>query len=253
MGKTSNNNPEFKQSVLLTGEKLSFLESNSEVQSFCKLLKERDTKDFDKHHKHGFELLVDALIEKNKDSLHQITGAAYSSILVYNTDADLKIHAGANIDPKHADHLTDIEHRNCAEKQAGISASVDELSNKHLDLMFLYRRPEHDRDHDPEKLVPCSDCARNYLFDLQQNNGKLVIILPDARFREFLVEDGSYHPDHSVDIIQASQSKIFYRIINARELPFLKIEKDLGSQFAMQNQAVNQIISLKSLNNDYLI
>lgn len=232
-----------------TGEKLKFCERETDVRLLAKSLKKGKKNNFDHREKHGLELLFDALVTKNQDSHNPITGAAYSSVLIYDISKKLRIHAGANIDPAHAHHLASAKHRNCAEKQASLSAKSDDLGDEHLDLMFLYRKPEANRAHEPEMLVPCSDCAKNYLMHLIENQGKLIILLPDNKDREFLVDANPVNNDHAVSTVKINDKELHYRIIDAEELPYLKIERQLGSKAKNGNDDNScEIISLENLN-----
>lgn len=220
------------QKTEFTGERLKNLEENSSVKSFLYALKDGKKEKYLKEEIKGFSTLVTALINKNQDSQGHISGAHYSSILVYKIGQGLKIHAGANIDPSSLEHFDSVEHRRCAERQAALSAHRHQLSNEHLDLMFLYRRPEEDREHTPEMLVPCSDCAVNYLNYLKDNQGKLVVILPNDNPKEFLMEGGSQKHNNLIEVLTDAESKekIYYKIIDFDEIPYLKLEASLGEK-----------------------
>lgn len=231
-----------------TGERLENLENDICVQSFLKALKQDQKENYSSEAIQGFYTLVSALIDKNQDSQGPISGAHYSSILVYKIGNGLRIHAGANIDPSSVEHFDSKEHRRCAERQAALSAQKQKLSNEHLDLMFLYRRPEEEREHTPEMLVPCSDCAVKYLNDLKVNRGKLIVILPDDKPREFLMEEEALNNHHLIQTVKASSGRnIYYKIIDSQEIPYLKLEASLGSK---AKGSEGSITNLDNLIND---
>ncbi len=232
-----------------TGEKLEFLEKEADVKNICKSIKLDQFKKFSKKEAKGLGLLFNALKEKSKDSHSPHSNASYSSILAYDIAKHFHLHAGANLDPEDPEHLSDPYHRRCAEKQASLSAKSYDLKNEHLDLIFLYREPEDEREHDPEMLVPCSDCARNYLLDLVKNQGKLVILLPDDKPRAFLEENNPINNDNSVTTMDSPSGKVYYRIINTDELPYLKIEGSLGGKVINSNSHCD-VVTLNSLNLD---
>lgn len=236
------------ESSILTGEKFEFLEESDNVRKAAKAivksnLQPGDSPSFAPEEKVGFAELVEALIQKSMDAHNPISNAAYSSFLIYHAMDDIKIHAGANIDPHHHDHFSSPEHRNCAEKQAHLSAQSaaesGELELDCLDLMLLFRKPQEDREHHPEMLVPCSDCATKQLLDLYDNNGKLVLVLPDDSEREFLVNGNPLNNDHKpssfeIETDEGEKRKYFYRIITHEEFPYLRIEANLGSKISKQ-------------------
>lgn len=177
--------------------------------------------------KEGLALISQIIKAKTKDSRCSISQAYYSAIHFYKQNEELKIHAGANIDPSRRELLKIKEHRNCAEKQAALSAiKIDKLSNPEMHMMFLYRRKDPARFLAAEKLLPCPDCYQRYIKDLIKNNGYLVLIVDDAEKRNFFSKDGF---DSSIKSIEINKQKIFYKIFNKHEMSFLNIEKTLGA------------------------
>ncbi|MDA0772452.1 MAG: hypothetical protein O3C63_05870 [Cyanobacteria bacterium] len=185
----------------------------------------------------ALQLITEALIIKSKDAVAPLSGAIYSSLQVYSNDDKLLIHAGANIDPSSIELLKSRKHRNCAEKQAAISAaSLDLVSNSEMRIMFLYRA--QDQKLKAEKLLPCIDCYETYIPELIKNKGKLVLILDDNSARTF-INDASY--DNSIKTLENSDSKnesnnIHYKIIDAAAMQNLNIEKVLGARVCAESQ-----------------
>lgn len=175
------------------------------------------------------KLIQEALLLKSKDAIAPLSGAAYSSLQVYSSDDKLMIHAGANIDPSSIELLKSRKHRNCAEKQAAISAAAkDLLNNSKMRVMFLYRK--QNTKLKAEKLLPCSDCYKTYIPDLIKNKGHLILILDDNSARKF-VDDPAY--DNSIKTL----GDIHYKIINADAMPNLNIEKSLGARVCAEHQS----------------
>lgn len=211
------------RSEKFTGEKLAALEKDKEVLQFLEAL-ENASANFSTEERKGLEKIAEALLSKNLDSISNISGAAYSAITIYKKNDEYLLHAGANIDPEHKNLFKSIEYRNCAEKQASMSArNSDQLNNDYLRYLFLYRRP--DKEYPPEKLLPCIDCTHKYVLDLVKNQGNLVIVLPDSKERNFFIEKHTA----SNEIHQLNQ-KLFYKVFNSEDLNFLRIEQSLGSR-----------------------
>lgn len=179
-------------------------------------------------------ILINKILKaKTKDSQCQISHAYYSAIHFYKQNDKLKIHAGANIDPSRKELLQDKTHRNCAEKQAALSAkNCDKLSNNEMQIMFLYRRKDPSRFLGPEKLLPCLDCYQSYIKDLIKNNGYLVLIIDDDEKRNFFNKEGF---DSNIKTLEINKEKVFYKIFNKHEMNFLHIEKVLGSSALLPN------------------
>lgn len=139
------------------------------------------------------------------------------------------IHAGANIDPSSIELLKSRKHRNCAEKQAAISAaSEDLLSNDQMRIMFLYRK--QDKKLKAEKLLPCIDCYETYINDLIKNKGLLVLIIDDNEERVFVNDK---HYDNSIKTLNG----INYKIFDAAAMHNLNIETVLGARVCAESQS----------------
>lgn len=180
-------------------------------------------------HSQALKLIRTSLQNKAKHALAPISAAHYSAIHCYYKSNNLIIHSGANIDPSSIELLKSRKHRNCAEKQAANSAaSQDLLSNKEMQIMFLYR--QNNSGMRAEKLVPCIDCYQTYIKDLIKNNGKLVLILDDDSPREFVNER-----DYNNSISQLGD--VYYKVLDARALMNLNIETSLGGRVCAEHQS----------------
>jgi cytidine deaminase len=146
--------------------------------------------------------------------------------MVFGIDTDkFAIHAGANIDPEHAWQLKEAQYRNCAEKQAFLSAALEGLSLDNLDYIFVYRKPESSRKYNPEMLTPCIDCYSKFVLPLMANKGQLAIVSKFSCGDEFLV-DTKHNRECHTDILSGENNIILFR---ANCLKILKIEARLGS------------------------
>jgi cytidine deaminase len=146
--------------------------------------------------------------------------------LVYERNEDLLIHAGANIDPQYRGQFADPKYRNCAERQAAISAwNSDQLTKQNLQIMFLYRKKNSSHNYGAEKLLPCRDCNEQYIEALIKNHGKLILIIDDNHPRTFLKEGSS---KQLIDSVSINGLLICYKIFDHKEIAFLKTEKDLA-------------------------
>jgi len=216
--------------VFFTGENLSRLASLESVQSFCKALAENKYSGFDLLEDEGLRQLVAALLTKNQEAHAPISNTAYSALMIYRSKQGYSLHAGANIDPARAEWLKLPQYRNCAEKQAALSASKNGLKNNNMVAMLLYRRQEAHALLSEEKLLPCLDCTRNYLYDLVANQGKLIVVMPNNNPRKFFIEtDMELDSNHIMPVALAEQV-LHYKIFKPTELNFLKIEKQLGAR-----------------------
>ncbi len=234
--------------LFFNGEKLSTLENLASVQSFCAAIDNDKYSSFDLLEEDGLRHVVSALLTKYQDANCRISNTAYSAVMIYADYARNKYHvyAGANIDPARPEWLKNPEYRNCAEKQAWLSASRDGFSKSELVAMLLYRRQEPAAVLAEEKLLPCLDCTRNYLYELVNNKGKLLVILPNNAPRNFFIDTNldldSNHisaimvPDENSNIDPllfsnpVAKRLLHYKIFKPTELNFLKIEKQLGAR-----------------------
>lgn len=181
----------------------------------------------------GFSEIYHELIHKINDCVAPLSNALYSSIMIYEKGDRYLIHAGANIDPETAEQLKNPLYRNCAEKQAALSAfTSDAETNEDLKTLFLFRKAHNGERFPAEKLIPCKDCYRSYIEDLMANDGKLVLIIEDSEPREFLVpgcEDEAIR--NQIRTIKSSMDEaINYVILDSQAMKFLKVEKELGGR-----------------------
>ncbi len=216
--------------MFFTGEKLKQLENLESVQSFCRAIEANKYFDFDLLEQEGLRQLVSALLAKNNEAKAPISNTAYSAVMIYHDHNGYSVHAGANIDPEQPEWLKLPQHRNCAEKQAALSASKQGLNNNKMVAMLLYRRQEPSALLSEEKLLPCLDCTRNYLYDLVANQGKLIVIMANNQPRKFFIEANIELDSNHISPIAVSDKVLYYKIFKPNELNFLKIEKQLGAR-----------------------
>ena len=218
----------------LTGTKLNNLEKTTTVQSFLNSILQDKVEDWNQDEVLGFSEIYHELIHKISDCIAPLSSAFYSSIMVYGKgNPSYLIHAGANIDPETKEQLKDPIYRNCAEKQAAVSAlKEDNETNKNLNVLFLFRKAQHHEIFPAEKLIPCKDCHRTYIEDLMANNGKLILVLEDSEQREFLLP--GYEEAEQINKIRTFKSamgeSINYVVIDSDAMRFLKIEPELGAR-----------------------
>lgn len=216
-----------------TGTKLTRLEKLDTVNKFLTAVLNGKTEAWQDDEALGFIELYKELVLKINDCIAPISKAYYSSIMVYKNGGGLCIHSGANIDPEKKEQLKEPIHRNCAEKQAALSASWhDQLSNRNLKILFLFRKSFTNQKFSAEKLIPCKDCSRNYVEDLLKNNGKLVVILEDDQPRDFLTKSFDRADSiNQIKTLEVSKShNMNYVIIDAEAMKFLKVESELGAR-----------------------
>lgn len=216
-----------------TGTKLSKLEKLDAVKNFVDSLLKGKVEEWTKDEALGFSEIYYELIHKINDCVAPLSNAFYSSIMIYENDSKYLIHSGANLDPENCEQLQNPIYRNCAEKQAAISAQkTDGATNKDLKAIFLFRKDHNREIFSSEKLIPCKDCYRTYLEDLIENDGKLILVIEDSQPREFLLP--GYSEADSVNEIRtiktAVDKAINYVIIDAEAMKFLRIEKELGAR-----------------------
>jgi cytidine deaminase len=196
----------------------------------------------------GLKSVYNAILEKNQDAICPVSNAAYSAIAVFQTSlkssltrSSIKafphlgnkytIHAGANIDPPSANLLSCTEHRNCAEKQAISSACENDRQDlRDLKFLFLYRRNKEYGSYSPEKLLPCKDCQARYFKYLIKNKGKLIIFSGENIPKYFLTAQSGVIENALFETLFINQHQsIYYKIFSADEIPYLKVEAELGS------------------------
>lgn len=160
-----------------------------------------------------------------------ISQAKYSALVVYESkDGEYKIFSGSNIDPETKEDLKLPEKRNCAETQAVTAAWREGCIADDVVLMFLYREPELGRLFTAEKLLPCLDCHKKYLSALVSNHGKLVLLLEDHSYKDFLPATFSGKDGNQIQELVYDEEKIHYIVFDAMRMLFLNIEKKLGSR-----------------------
>jgi hypothetical protein len=153
-----------------------------QVDFNCKALKQNFDKKF-------FENLYTEARRISQTAIAPISHAYYSSILVFENKDKFFVHAGSNIDPLKKENLKIAKFRNCAEKQASLSAlETDRLENKQLKILFLFRLDDKIKELNSQKLLPCKDCFDKYIVDLKKNNGVLVLISEEMTANNFLTE-----------------------------------------------------------------
>jgi hypothetical protein len=134
------------------------------------------------------------------------------------------VHSGSNIDPLKKENLKISKFRNCAEKQASLSAlELDGLDNNKLKILFLFRLDNKIKKLNAEKLLPCKDCFKKYIIDLQKNNGTLVLISEEMEADNFL-QNGA-KPETQINF----DNQFRFIFFQGDELSNLKLEDKLGS------------------------
>lgn len=214
-----------KNNIKSTGEKLTSLENLRSIQELYRVI--HNEQEFNSTSLDGLKLIKEALYTKSQDSDCLLSNAHYSAIHFYYDQSGLKIHGGANIDPSSYELFKSRKHRNCAEKQAALSATSEYLNNTAMQIMFLYRQSEAGRTFQAEKLLPCRDCYENYIQDLIEKDGHLVLIIDDNMARKFLT---TVHGDNTIKTIEVDGQLINYKIFNAKQMMSLNIEIVLGGR-----------------------
>ncbi len=213
-----------------TGSKLLDLENNNDISELYNVIQTGKSGYWTEQEKRAWLLIQQTMLTVSEKSICPISGASYSALLFYHRDKKLFIHAGANIDPESKDKFARTEYRNCAERQAAISAAdVDHLTNNDLKMIFLYRKQASTHHHVAEKLLPCSDCNSKYMQALVANGGHLILILDDNHHREFL-EGGSTLSDQLVHTVSMGSTIVNYKIFSSELIPRLKMETQLASR-----------------------
>lgn len=180
-----------------------------------KVLKKNFTEDF-------YRDLLEEAKRISQTAIAPISNAFYSSILVFQNKEKFLVHAGSNIDPLKKENLQIAKFRNCAEKQASLSAlENDKLTNDKLKILFLFRLDNKVKKLNAQKLLPCKDCFDKYINDLRDNNGVLAIISEEMDSKEFL-KDKDDIQEMTFDDFRI----VFFR---GKELSQLNLEEKLGS------------------------
>lgn len=216
-----------------TGEKLPNLEKLDSIQGLYQVI--QNNQPWNAESLTALKLIQETLKKKTQDSDSPLSNASYSAIQLYLHDGNLKIHTGANIDPSSYELFKSPKHRNCAEKQAALSATIkDDLTNAAMQIMFLYRKQEAGRQFLAEKLLPCKDCYETYIQDLIDNNGHLVLIIDDNKPRKFFKHA---HFDNNIQSVEVDGQIINYKIFNAKEMLHLNIENVLGGRVCAEGHS----------------
>ena len=170
-----------------------------------------------------FSKLYNEAKEISQTAVAPLSQAYYSSILVYKNQDKYSVHAGSNIDPLNKENLRIAKFRNCAEKQAALSAlEHDQLEAKDLKILLLFRLDNKVKKLDSKKLLPCIDCYKKYVEKLKTNNGVLVLISEEMEANDFLTD--GLKPDAQVSFDDQFRL-IFFK---GDKLSKLKLEQGLG-------------------------
>lgn len=215
-----------------TGEKLISLEKLDSMQALYRVVHYEQP--WDLLSLTGLKLIQEMLVKKTQDSDCSLSNAYYSAIHVYLDNGELKIYSGANIDPSSYELFKSRNHRNCAEKQAALAAKLDQLTNAAMQIMFLYRKPEAAKLFPAEKLLPCKDCYENYIQDLIDKDGHLVLIIDDNEPRKFFKNTNL---DCSINSVEVNGQLVHYKIFNAKEMMHLNIENTLGGRVCAEGHS----------------
>ncbi len=221
-----------KSDIKSTGEKLKDLETLDSIQALFQAI--HHDQPLNQANLAALQLIQETLRNKTQDSVSPLSNAYYSAIHFYLKDGELKIHSGANIDPSSYELFKSPKHRNCAEKQAALSAKLDHLTNTSMQTMFLYRKQEPGREFLAEKLLPCSDCYRTYIKDLIDNDGHLVLIIDSKEPKKFFKH---IHLDNSINSTEINGQTINYKIFSAKEMLHLNIETALGARVCAEGHS----------------
>ena len=215
-----------------TGTKLTNLTSPRAILDFFTVLEQGKDASWTNQEFLVLRKLATHLLAKSCDAINPISHTSYSAVLVYKKNNNYLLFSGANIDPEQKEDLKNPLKRNCAEKQAAITAQrIDGLDNSQLRFMFLYRKQKTNECVPACKLVPCRDCYEKYLIDLIKNNGRLVLIMDDNVDREFLKNPNGtevLEKVHSIDLGEGA--RVNYKIFGASAMELLKIEDSLGQR-----------------------
>jgi len=215
-----------------TGTKLANLTAPRAILDFFTLLETGKDSNWTSQEFLVLRKLASHLLAKSNDAINPISNTSYSAVLVYKKNNNYLLFSGANIDPECKEDLKNPLKRNCAEKQAAITAQrIDGLNNSELRFMFLYRKQKPSECVPACKLVPCRDCYEKYLVDLIKNNGRLVLIMDDNIDRVFLQKpEGApvIEKVHSIDLGEGA--RVNYKIFSADAMKFLQIENSLGER-----------------------
>ena len=212
--------------VRKTGFKDESLEKSREtIDFFQSILAISDIKQIKEEFNDEFlRGLYEHVKEISKTAFAPISKAAYACSLVFEKDKQFLIHSGSNIDPGKKENFKLPKFRNCAERQASLSAlEVDRLENNSVKIMVLFRLDNKVKKLNAQKLLPCKDCHEKYLLDLKKNNGCLLIISEEMESHDFL--KSSSIQKHELVINDEFRLILF----KGDELNDLNLEPELGA------------------------
>lgn len=189
--KGNNDYPDKRSHVLKkTGFKNTELEKNLQAIDFFKvILNGFDTKSLEENFSESFfkDLYLEAK-RVSETAIAPFSNAFYAAFCVFESKDGFHIHAGSNIDSMKKENLKIAKFRNCAEKQAILSALEKEnLESNKLKILFLFR--QNNKLLTAEKLLPCTDCYGKYITALRRNNGIFVVISEEHGAKHFLKKD----------------------------------------------------------------
>jgi len=182
--------------------------------------------------------LYKILQEKTSDCINPISQAYYSAIAIFEKNDKIYVHAGANIDPESPERFKDPDYRNCAEKQAMLSAAqADGLGQDALKLILLYRKIETGQQMLPEKFIPCKICHRDYVHKLIDNQGYLLLFFEHEHDYNFFYDFELSNDYKMRKIIDTNGKSFFLTVIDQVGLKQLKCETELGARVSGSKQS----------------
>lgn len=180
-------------------------------------LKEKFNEDF-------FRFFFEHTKEISKTAIAPLSHAHYACILVFQDtqSGEFFVHSGSNIDPGKKENFKIPKYRNCAEKQASLSAlEIDSAENNELKILFLFRLDSRIKFLNAQKLLPCSDCFNKYVPDLKNNNGVMVLVCEEMDSKDFLLD--------SKEARELIFERHRYVFLSGDELSNLNLEPELGA------------------------
>ncbi len=121
------------------------------------------------------------------------------------------------------ENLKNAKFRNCAEKQASLSAlEADNLGNEFLKILVLFRLDNKSKKLNSQKLLPCKDCFEKYILDLQKNNGVMIIISEEMQADDFILGCAL---DKKISFADKFRFLFFYK----EDMNNLNLEAQLGA------------------------
>ena len=124
------------------------------------------------------------------------------------------------------ENLKIAKFRNCAERQASLSAlENDGLHNNDLKILILFRLDNKVKKLTAEKLLPCMDCYEKFVIDLERNKGTMLLVSEEKEAQGFLKNNSK--PIKELDF--GNHRFLFFK---GEELSNLKLESELGSNIS---------------------